>query len=119
MLHDKETAGHQLSLMMPTPKRTPIPRTMTTTSFHPGAVALTLLLASCATPSRKTPVTPEVDAGTQRLFDAGHRFEALARPRAEALVGEDLSPLSGTVDASTMGTIGRKLVLPLGLEDCV
>lgn len=46
-----------------------------------------------------TGITPEVDAGTQRLYDAGHRFEALARPRAEAIVGDDLSPLSGSVDA--------------------
>lgn len=46
-----------------------------------------------------TGITPEVDAGTQRLFDAGHRFEALARPHAETIVGDDLSPLSGSIDA--------------------
>ncbi len=46
-----------------------------------------------------TGITPEVDAATQRRFDDGHRFEALARPRAEAIVGEDLSPLSGSIDA--------------------
>lgn len=40
----------------------------------------------------------EVDAGTQKRFDDGHRFEALARPLGEKLVGEDLSPLSGSVD---------------------
>ena len=51
------------------------------------------LLKECA-----TGITEDVDAGTQRLFDAGHRFEALARPLAEAIVEEDLSPLSGTVD---------------------
>lgn len=38
----------------------------------------------------------EVDAGTQRLFDAGHRFEALARPLAESILGEDLYPVVGT-----------------------
>lgn len=38
----------------------------------------------------------EVDAGTQRLFDAGHRFEALARPLAESIIGEDLYPVVGT-----------------------
>jgi putative phage-type endonuclease len=42
-----------------------------------------------------TGITPDVDAGTQRLFDAGHRFEALARPLAEAIIGEELAPLTG------------------------
>jgi hypothetical protein len=36
---------------------------------------------------RHTGTAPEVDAGTQALFDDGHRFEALARGRAEQLVG--------------------------------
>ena len=31
----------------------------------------------------KTGVGPEVDAATQRRFEDGHRFEALARPLAE------------------------------------
>ena len=38
----------------------------------------------------------EVDAATQRRFDDGHRFEALARPLAEEVIGEDLSPCVGT-----------------------
>ena len=44
----------------------------------------------------KTGITPEVDAATQRRFDDGHRFEALARPLAEAIIGEDLYPVTGT-----------------------
>jgi predicted phage-related endonuclease len=43
-----------------------------------------------------TGVTPDVDAATQARFDAGHRFEALARPLAEKIVGEDLYPCVGT-----------------------
>lgn len=43
-----------------------------------------------------TGITPEVDAGTQRRFDDGHQFEALARPLAEQIIGEDLSPCVGT-----------------------
>lgn len=43
-------------------------------------------------------IAPEVDASTQQRFDDGHRFEALARPLGEKIVGEDLSPLSGSVD---------------------
>lgn len=37
----------------------------------------------------------EVDAATQRRFDDGHRFEALARQLAEEIIGEDLSPCVG------------------------
>lgn len=44
----------------------------------------------------KTGITPEVDAATQRRFDDGHRFEALARPLAEDIVCEDLYPVTGT-----------------------
>lgn len=47
---------------------------------------------------RATGITPEVNAATQRLFDSGHRFEALARPLAEAIIGEDLSPVTGSQD---------------------
>lgn len=42
-----------------------------------------------------TGIVPEVDAATQRRFDAGHRFEELARPIAEKLVGDELAPLVG------------------------
>ena len=44
-----------------------------------------------------TGLTADVDAGTQARFDDGHRFEALARPRAEQLVGEDLYPVVGSL----------------------
>ena len=42
-----------------------------------------------------TGITPEIDAATQRRFDDGHKFEAMARPLAEELIGEDLSPCVG------------------------
>ena len=42
-----------------------------------------------------TGITKEVDLATQRRFDDGHRFEALARPLAEEIIGEDLSPCVG------------------------
>jgi len=42
-----------------------------------------------------TGLAAEVDAGTQRIFDAGHRFEALARPIAESIIGDDLYPCVG------------------------
>lgn len=43
----------------------------------------------------KTGISQEFDAATQRRFDDGHRFEALARPLAEAIIGEDLFPVTG------------------------
>lgn len=42
-----------------------------------------------------TGLTGEVDPATQRRFDDGHRFEALARPLAEEIIGEGLSPCVG------------------------
>lgn len=45
---------------------------------------------------KKTGLSPEVDAATQRLFDQGHATEALARPIAERIIGEDLYPVVGT-----------------------
>lgn len=44
----------------------------------------------------KTGISAEVDAATQSRFDDGHRFEALARPLAEKIVGQELYPVTGT-----------------------
>ncbi len=43
-----------------------------------------------------TGITGETDRFTQTIFDNGHRFEALARPYAEEIIGEDLYPVVGT-----------------------
>lgn len=51
---------------------------------------------------RATGIVPEVDAATQRLFDSGHRFEALARTLAEKIIGEDLYPCTGSLEGSRM-----------------
>lgn len=43
-----------------------------------------------------TAIKPEVSQYVQeRVFDPGHRFEALARPLAEKIIGEDLYPVTG------------------------
>jgi len=42
-----------------------------------------------------TGISEEVDSATQRRFDDGHRFEALARPLAEKIIGDDLYPIVG------------------------
>lgn len=45
---------------------------------------------------RKSGLTPDIDSATQKLFDDGHKFEALARPLAEKIIGEELSPVTGS-----------------------
>lgn len=40
-------------------------------------------------------VDAEIDAGTAKRFANGHRAEALARPLAEKIIGEELAPLVG------------------------
>ena len=62
-----------------------------------------------------TGISPEHDAATERRFADGHRFEALARPLGEQVIGEDLSPLSGSIDAGLSrglaGVSGSTLVV--------
>ena len=43
-----------------------------------------------------TGVVADVDIATQKRFDNGHRLEALARPLAEQIIGEDLYPVVGS-----------------------
>lgn len=54
------------------------------------------LLDECA-----SGVVPEIDAATQQRFDDGHRCEALARPLAEKIIGDDLYPVIGVPDESS------------------
>lgn len=44
---------------------------------------------------RATGVAQEISWFLQQIFDNGHQFEALARPLAEEIVGEDLYPCVG------------------------
>lgn len=46
----------------------------------------------------KTGITPEVSDHTQRLFDAGHKTEALAREIVEEHLDEPLAPVCGESD---------------------
>lgn len=58
---------------------------------------------------RASGIAEDVSADTQRLFDRGHRAEALARPLAEQIIGDELFPatvtdgrLSASLDGMTM-----------------
>lgn len=52
-----------------------------------------------------TGVTEEVTPEQQRRFDDGHRFEALARPVAEKIIGEELAPVVGSSDEVIGGRV--------------
>jgi predicted phage-related endonuclease len=45
-----------------------------------------------------TGITEEITPEQQAIFDDGHRFEALYRPMAEKITGEELAPVTGTGD---------------------
>lgn len=63
-----------------------------------------------------TGLAPEVDAGTQRRFDDGHRFEALARPLAEAIIGDDLYPVTGSDGKLSASFDGLTMCETIGFE---
>lgn len=63
-----------------------------------------------------TGVVPEVDAATQRRFDDGHRYEALARPIAEAIIGEDLFPCVGVEGKYSASFDGLTLMEDVAFE---
>lgn len=65
---------------------------------------------------KHTGYTPEVDASTQRRFDDGHRFEALARPLGETIVGEDLYPVVGSLGELSASFDGLTLLEDAGFE---
>lgn len=65
---------------------------------------------------KATGITPEIDAQTQRRFDRGHEFEAIARSWAEEIINDELYPavfagefeglnLSASLDGLTMNGI--------------
>lgn len=48
--------------------------------------------------AKATGITKDVDTGTQRLFDAGHAAEAAARPIVEQKIGQELFPVTMSLD---------------------
>jgi putative phage-type endonuclease len=64
----------------------------------------------------KTGIGREVDPVLQRRFDDGHRFEALARPLAEQIIGEDLYPVTGTKGELSASFDGLTMAEDIGFE---
>jgi putative phage-type endonuclease len=63
-----------------------------------------------------TGVAPEIGADTQRILDNGHRYEALARPLAEEIIGEDLYPLVGSEGRLSASFDGLTMAWDAALE---
>ena len=63
---------------------------------------------------KATGVAPEVDAETQRRFDKGHEYEAIARPWGEEIVGDMLYP---TVLSAEVEGLSRPLSASLDGQD--
>ena len=63
-----------------------------------------------------TGLTQEFDAATQRRFDDGHHFEALARPLAEAIIGEELYPVVGSMEEYSASFDGLTMLEDVGFE---
>lgn len=65
---------------------------------------------------RATGISKDVDAATQRRFDDGHRFEALARPLAEEIIGEELYPVVGSLGTLSASFDGLTLMQDVAFE---
>jgi putative phage-type endonuclease len=63
---------------------------------------------------KATGIVPEVDAETQRRFDRGHEFEAVARPWGEEIVGDMLYP---TVLSAEVESLSRPMSASLDGQD--
>ena len=63
-----------------------------------------------------TGITAEIDAATARRFKDGHRFENLARPLAEEIIGEELAPLVGSKGKYSASFDGLTLGCETGFE---
>jgi putative phage-type endonuclease len=63
-----------------------------------------------------TGLVPDIDIGTQKRFDNGHRAEALARPLAEEFIGAELYPVTGSEGKLSASFDGLTLDESTGFE---
>lgn len=63
-----------------------------------------------------TGAAEEIDAETQRRFDDGHLFEALARPVAEQIIGHELYPVVGSEGPYSASFDGLTLLGDMAFE---
>lgn len=65
---------------------------------------------------KKFGISREVNSFTQKRFDDGHRFEALARPYAEKFLGEELYPICGSNGIYGASLDGMTLAMAINWE---
>lgn len=65
---------------------------------------------------KATGFSEDFDQATQKRFADGHRFEALARPLAEKLMGKDLYPVVGVLGKYSASFDGIDMMEEEGLE---
>lgn len=63
-----------------------------------------------------TGVKPDADPATKKIFDDGHKYESLARPLAEAIVGEELYPITGTEGKLSASFDGLTMMCEIAFE---
>lgn len=63
-----------------------------------------------------TGLTTEIDSFTRKRFSDGHLYEALARPIAESIIGEDLYPVVGSEGKYSASFDGLTLAENIGFE---
>lgn len=63
-----------------------------------------------------TGLRPEVSSFQQKIFDEGHVFEALARPMAEEIIGEELYPVTGSQGKYSASFDGLTMMEHKGFE---
>lgn len=67
---------------------------------------------------KATGIVPDIDAATQSRFDKGHEAEAAARPLAEAIIGQELYPVTATTDCGKYlaSSDGATMLCDIGFE---
>lgn len=65
---------------------------------------------------RATGITPDIPPAVQARFDEGHRAESLARPLAEAIIGEELYPVTGSRDGLSASFDGLTMLGDVAFE---
>lgn len=63
-----------------------------------------------------TGLSADIDVATQRRFDDGHKFEALARPLAEEIAGKELYPVTGSHGKYSASFDGLTLMQDVAFE---
>jgi predicted phage-related endonuclease len=66
--------------------------------------------------AKKFGIWPEFNPEQQKALAEGHRCEALCRPRAADIIGDDLSPMVGVIELKEYAVAGQPLVLSASFD---